>query len=92
MKINQYGSTAISTTPTRSDERRTSGANRGASGATVSISSEARVLEHARARVSSQPDIRDDKVQEARQALLTGGLDGEDALETAVDHLIPDLF
>lgn len=92
MKINQYTSASTITTPTRTEDRRSSSAARTSHGATVSISTGARQLEEAREKLANQGDIREEKVQEARLALANGSLHSEAALDELLDRLIPDLL
>lgn len=92
MKINQYGTPIVSSHMSKSEARKAASSNDGETGATIRISSEARQLGAVQARLSGSSEVREEKVAEARAALVDGSLDSDSALETALDRLMSDLF
>lgn len=91
MKINPFGIPVVSSQSSRTESRRAAATDSGETGATIRISREARTLEVMQSRLSGLADIREDKVQEARLALMDGSLYSDEAINTALDRLLADL-
>jgi len=91
MKINEYGTSIISPQGI-ADDRRSSIPSKGQAVERVSISSVARHMAEAREMAQADTEIRSERVREARMALADGSLFSDEALDKALERLLPELL